>query len=143
MNDYVTMITINKGTWSLKSNFAKLGDEKVFDVGTDNYRKVTIDPQLPYLYIPEKDFQSFAIATLTKYGTRDVRCQNNFYHRCIFQMPCDRVPERGLDLVVRVFDSEKSYDMKISQRNLLISGKHFGDDDNKCHLAVMKSSNIN
>lgn len=58
-------------------------------------------------------------------------------------MPCDQVPDRGLDLIVRIFDSEKSYDLKIRQKNLLVSGEHFGDGNDKCHLAVMKSKNIN
>lgn len=77
-------MTRNKGTWALNSNYAKHGDEKVYELSPSEPRVIQIEPQLPYLYIPEKDFMQFALATVSKFGTHDVRCSNNFYHRCIF-----------------------------------------------------------
>jgi len=48
--------TVALNTWSLRANNLKLGVEKLAASG---YRQVSMEPQLPYLYMPDADFTQF------------------------------------------------------------------------------------
>jgi hypothetical protein len=48
--------TVALNTWSLRANNLKLGVEKLAASG---YRQVSLEPQLPYLYMPDADFTVF------------------------------------------------------------------------------------
>lgn len=45
--------TIATNSWSLRANNFRLGTEMLKHSG---YRQVSLEPQLPYLYLPNSDF---------------------------------------------------------------------------------------
>ena len=72
---------------------------------------------------------------------QNLRCGDEYYtDRCIIEKPCSAVPDLGADLKLTMVDDEGHETMwTIKQKNLLIDGSVFGDSENSCHLAVMKS----
>jgi hypothetical protein len=50
--------TYDKYTWTLKANNFKIGDKDI-NAKDNGQRFVSLEPQLPYLYLPEADFEAF------------------------------------------------------------------------------------
>jgi len=53
-------------------------------------RKVIIEPQLPYMYIPKRDFKTFTKEFEHLFGDRKVKCDVN-KGTCYWLKSCDRV----------------------------------------------------
>lgn len=55
-SDLGLLKTYNEYTWSVRAKNFKIGDK---DITTTTDRFVSLEPQLPYLYIPSDDFDTF------------------------------------------------------------------------------------
>lgn len=67
-------------------------------------------------------------------------CLDTSWGSCVFEKPCKDVPDKNLDLKVNIYDSNQEWFFTVPQKDLMISGKVFGDSDDKCYLAVMNNN---
>ena len=74
--------TRNSTTWGLSAAYFIVFDHTIY---TDSTPKVAlIEPQYPYLYIPQHEFESFRGAVNDVY--KDANCKLTY---CYFSKPCD------------------------------------------------------
>lgn len=105
-----------------------------------------IEPQLPYLYIPDEDWMSFIDAVLFSYESDGVRCSS---HYCYFEKRCNEIDTATLQqkqVRIIVFDeagtetSSNKFHIKIGGDKLFIPGGQVGLDDNRCILGAFKQT---
>lgn len=75
-------------------------------------RLISFDTQLPYMYLPDADFENLAEA-LGKFDQTNIICSYTMNY-CKFATSCDKVTESQWDLTFTVFDSLLSKDFKVS-----------------------------
>lgn len=77
-----TFKTISVTSWALRATHAAMRDREIFS----GERKFLIDPQIPYIYLPPKDYLMFAIRMAT--FDRTINCRDAYYHFCSYPKPC-------------------------------------------------------
>ena len=79
------METLNTDSWALAAKFMIIFDETV-RMTADNPRIILIEPQMPYMYLPEYEFASFTTNVLNVYREKGVKCKRDY---CYFESSCD------------------------------------------------------
>lgn len=120
-----------------------MGHLPIYNMAAPTTKKLVIDPQLPYLYVPITDFTRIAIALVLSFNARSLRCQDEYFgNRCIFNTKCEDVPDVGADINLTMVDHSEGHietGWVIKQKDLLIDGSVFGDTEDSCHFAIMRS----
>lgn len=128
--------TLATNTWSLRANNFKLGTQTLSHTG---YRQVSLEPQLPYLYLPNADFQQFREKLTKIIGTPICSYGDNV---CKFQSPCPGNPFASkMGMKIRIYDTIRAMDYTIDGADLLIPAKNLGDSADHCYVGVFKSTN--
>ena len=126
--------TIAINSWSLRANNLKLGVEAL---KTSGYRQISLEPQLPYLYMPDADFDEFRLKLNKIIGTPVCAYGDNL---CKFQSPCPGNQWASkIGIKIRIYDAEAATDYHVDGRDLLVPSKNFGDDADHCYVAVFRS----
>ena len=82
------MKTKNMGTWAVDLHTARIFH---YDFEFENDQTFIIyEPQLPYLYLPEKDFMTFVIKTAYHFGPTNINCNYNHGGFCYFEESCEK-----------------------------------------------------
>ena len=92
------------------------------------YRNVSFELAVPYLYVPDYDFDEVVNYTLHKYKDEGYQCDTE---KCWFDQNCDDVDLKGLDIKVQFFFHHiGSNDTIIIDENVLkIKGSKIGMTD--------------
>jgi len=125
--------TVNATSWGLAGQFLILDGRTIMSDGSVK-KTVLIEPQLPYLYLPQYDIGSFVReAALTFDG---ISCHSTY---CRYDYSCDKVKIGDKKLYIQVFSSAANrmqYNLEFDSKRLLIPGTEVGDSENTCYLAV-------
>ena len=71
--------------------------------------------------------------------SKEFRCSDNFNHDCYVSKRCDKIPDIGVDLRIKVDDGDVKREFFIHQRKMMIPGNFLGASANSCHLALRKN----
>jgi hypothetical protein len=141
--DFTYLKTVDDSSWTLQSTKAVMGQLPIYNMAAPSTKKLVIDPQLPYLYVPIHDFTRISIALVLSFNARSLRCTDEYFgNRCIFNTKCEDVPDVGADINLTMVDQSEGHvetGWVIKQKDLLIDGSVFGDTEDSCHFAIMRS----
>lgn len=62
-------------------------------------RVISIDPHIPYLYLPKDDFHKFSVEMSKHFGK--IYCKDHF---CMFDTDCANVPDSNVPFEIRIYD---------------------------------------
>ena len=68
--------TVNDRSWAVRSTYASINSRDIYLED----RELLIDPQIPYIYLPARDFYLYSINIVKAQST--IRCTDNFNHDC-------------------------------------------------------------
>jgi len=92
--------TASLNTWTLRANSFFVGDKRIEVV---RERFVSLEPQLPFLYIPDSDFSKFREQLNNIIGTPICSYSDNV---CKFQAPCsENTWKDKIGMKIRLFDA--------------------------------------
>lgn len=129
--------TMGKDTWKLKGTYFMYD---YTDLSKSDERGVIIDPNFPYVYIPDSDFLRFAEQISNNYDKDHIEC---FYSRgyCKINNTCEGESNyTNWRIYVTVSDGKQSYSLNVADNNgsLLVNGSIF-DDSDFCYIPVFRS----
>ena len=125
------------------SDTGKLGHNYLHRKFNGEHLTTIIDPHLNYIYVPAQEFINVASALMTQFEARDYTCENEFDH-CVFNMPCDNVPNKNLDFYLHFFDNNGGEgQVTIKQKDLLFPSEDFSGRERMCHFGILKNRDIN
>lgn len=102
-------------------------------------RYIDIDPQLPFLYVPNEDWISIAERLANIYRDQAIICEFE-QNYCLFEKPCSSVnAPAGKELRVRIYDVAQSMDLTLQLSDMLISGSDVGDTNNRCYIPIFRA----
>uniref|UniRef100_A0A7S3IVK7 Peptidase A1 domain-containing protein n=1 Tax=Strombidium inclinatum TaxID=197538 RepID=A0A7S3IVK7_9SPIT len=128
--------TTTQFSYDLRIESATLSGKSIFNDG--KARLLNIDPQLPYLYLPSGDFNTYASALKEKFPDQVV-CDDN---SCKFENNCDQAKEDWGDFTLTLKDSQGSSPaFPIHEKQMLVPGPILGDTEVTCYAAVFKNGN--
>jgi hypothetical protein len=89
--------TFSPQQWDLKADNFLLGGTSFLMAS----RVISIDPHIPYLYIPNNDWIDFANTMEKHYGKLYCQFSKN---KCYFDTACANVPESSVPFEIRIYD---------------------------------------
>jgi hypothetical protein len=129
--------TKDLSSWSIKIRNMYLNNDALIDAGGTRY--LSLDMQLPYLYLPNADFIKFQVQMAN--FDRNIHCNyhNNY---CKWYQSCDSLQTNTWAMTLEMFDDVHYNQWTLpSNNNFLISGSDFGDSINTCYVPVFRSIN--
>ena len=134
----MTLIKTNSlDTWRLKSNSFH---SNYTDLSKGQFRNVSFDPNLPYVYLPDHDF--LRMVETWAMSNDKVWCS---YHSnfCKFKYSCPTVIKNHFswNMTIDLFDEKNSTAFQIFvSEDALINGTAFGDTQFTCYMPVFRSN---
>jgi hypothetical protein len=112
-----------------------------FYIGVNHFirgqvRYLEINPNLPYLYIPDEDFISFQSLMVKMYP--DIICSFKL-NVCYWDKSCSEVKTKSNPFRIEIFDKIGSMHISIEEYDLKMSGSRFGASDKHCYVPVFRS----
>jgi hypothetical protein len=96
--------TEDTSTWRVRLSKSLVGGNTLV---FDSARFVLIEPQLPYLYLPENDFKIVANKLAGIY--EDIICSYSTKHVCYFNKQCRNVKDQGETMVMNLGPKGESF----------------------------------
>lgn len=126
--------TVNTQGWIVYGKEMSVGSP--LNVIQFGFTVVWIDMSIPYLYLPTKYWNLFAVQVQKIYGN-NITCSNGY---CKFSKPCFQITDTTHDITLTMIDTLTHFDDKAAKMNLLsadllVDGANFGDIG-KCYIPV-------
>lgn len=103
--------TNDLANWSLRATNFFLGYDEFEQAG--NARVVDLNPHLPYIYVPDQDWQIISERLQDIY--HDIRCEFD-ENVCKFQKRCSMIPHVDIPLQFEINDGTSKELFEITQR---------------------------
>ena len=127
--DITLLRTQHKGTWDLRCSQLKLDTEYLAEDSI-----VRIEPQLPYLYLPEHYYAKFKEKINKRYGSEVCPPDKNY---CKFDKLCSSVDKNvNRNFMFTIYDEVADVPFSLDWNEMFMSGIFFGDQIQTCYITV-------
>mmetsp|Transcript_8602 Transcript_8602/g.14529 ORF Transcript_8602/g.14529 Transcript_8602/m.14529 type:complete len:242 (+) Transcript_8602:551-1276(+) len=128
--------TNNNGNWMLGVESYQFNKMDLVDSTQTRY--VFLEPQLPFIYIPDSDFKTFRTVMKNSYPNIECDTSKNY---CRFLEKCEdvRTADQDFDLVIKDVTG-KTVNYQINEQDMLIPGSTLKESDNTCYIAIFNSA---
>lgn len=105
-------------------------------------RKVIFDMQLPYIYMPDKDYEALVIKIANKDHNIECSYERN-YCKYINVQNCSEIssPLEVISFEMNDGATAKNFSIANNQSKFLFSGSDIGEKSDECYLPIFRSMN--
>ena len=140
-NEHLVILrTIDETTWAVWGEDIRIGEWQLSKKMKGTKRRVIIEPQYPYIYIPKDDFDLISGVLSKIYTGTPIHCKPKA-GVCYFSSSCDKVQNKDKDIQIELFDSvQTQLVLLLSNEQTFIPGSKVGSVDSKCYIPIFKNS---
>ena len=102
---------------------------------------MSVYPQIPFIYIPEADFNTFKSNLIKNFADSGVYCPDGQWY-CKWDKKCDAIEQfEYFDLSITFTDTtDNTFKFDLTEKEMVIPGPIMKDVEESCYVAIFKSN---